>query len=161
MRRVWYITAAAVSVLAASGHSVRAQGVALHPYPELRLDALLGQPGALQLGVGVAIPMGTYARLAVIGAGGVASQDGETAGSARADVIMRFLLDPFRQERWGLSAGGGVSVRYDEGAGWRPFLALVLDLEGPRTGALSPAVQLGLGGGARIGVVLRASGSHR
>jgi hypothetical protein len=34
---------------------------------------------------------------------------------------------------------------------------LVADLEGRKRGAITPAIQIGLGGGARVGVVLRTS----
>jgi hypothetical protein len=64
-----------------------------------------------------------------------------------------------------LSAGGGLSVRYDQLASergrWRPLLALVVDLEGPRIGSVAPAIQLGLGGGARLGVILRGADPQR
>ena len=35
---------------------------------------------------------------------------GESEPVGRLDVLARFLLDPFRQSRWGFSAGGGVSL---------------------------------------------------
>ena len=71
-------------------------------------------------------------------------------------MIARFLFDPFRQQRWGFSAGGGVSVRARDGDRVRPFLVAVLDLEAPRSASgITPAIQLGLGGGVRIGMALR------
>ncbi len=104
-------------------------------------------------------------RVGVIGAGGTSWRDGQSAAaSARADVIGRFALDPFRERRWGLSAGGGLSVRYDQASvdrrqRWRALVAIVLDLEGPRAGSIAPALQLGLGGGLRGGVILRGAQS--
>ncbi|HEY7878050.1 MAG TPA: hypothetical protein VIC55_07485 [Gemmatimonadaceae bacterium] len=88
-------------------------------------------------------------------AGGAARDGGITTGSGRADAIVRFLLDPFGESRWGLSTGGGVSVRYDPRRGWREYLVVVADLEGPASKAMVPAVQVGLGGGVRVGLVLR------
>jgi hypothetical protein len=38
-----------------------------------------------------------------------------------------------------------------------PYLALVVDVEGKSRNGVSPALQIGLGGGARIGLVLRRS----
>jgi hypothetical protein len=141
----------------------RAQGQrAPGPEPELRVDALTDRTGtALQLGAGVDIPAGYYMRLGIVGAAGarVYDRDGSDSGTgatARVDLLARFLLDPFRQSRWGLSAGGGVSFRADRGRVGRPFLLTVLDLEGPRaSNGISPAFQLGLGGGVRLGAAIR------
>lgn len=139
--------------------ATRAQQTALRPHPELRTDAILGTVPAAQGGVGVVFPMGYYVRLTTTVAGGVSRVDGESVAGGRGDVLLRFLLDPFRESRWGLSAGGGASVRWEDRRGWRPFLAVVVDLEGPRSGGVSPAVQVGLGGGARVGLALRWSGA--
>ena len=80
------------------------------------------------------------------------------AASGRVDAIARFLLDPFREMPLGLSLGGGVSVPYASGdTATRPYLTAVVDIEGRRRGGLTPALQLGLGGGARVGLVLRTS----
>jgi len=74
----------------------------------------------------------------------------------RFDLLVRFLLDPFRQSRYGLSLGGGMSVRAEPGERARPLLLVAVDVEGRRTSSgVVPAVQVGLGGGARIGVILR------
>lgn len=136
------------------------------PRPELRVDYLGPRPHALQAGLGVNVPVGTYVRLGLIGAGGASWREDRAAGSARADVIARFAFDPFRERRWGLSAGGGLSVRYDGDAfvgrkRWRTLIALLIDLEGPRTGGVTPAFALGLGGGLRAGVILRGGGANR
>jgi hypothetical protein len=72
------------------------------------------------------------------------------------DFLARFLFDPFRQSRWGFSAGGGISLRATQETGVRPYMLVALDLEGPRTkGGVAPAFQLGLGGGVRVGMVMR------
>ena len=58
--------------------------------------------------MGVQIPMGYYVRVGLDGAVGVATGSVPSPGSradARADVLVRFLLDPFRQSAYGLSAG--------------------------------------------------------
>lgn len=123
--------------------------------PELRVDVLAPHPAAAQLGAGLEIPFGWYTRLGLVVGGGAARDSGIVVGSGRADAIVRFLLDPFRESRWGLSFGGGVSVRYEPLRGWREYLAVVADVEGPARGPVIPALQVGLGGGARIGLVLR------
>jgi hypothetical protein len=134
------------------------------PRVEARVDYLGPNPDVVHAGVAVNVPIGTYLRVSVVGAGGASWGEERRRGSMRADVLGRFLFDPFRERRWGLSAGGGLSVRYDQGnAGdrWRPLLALVLDLEGPRRGAIAPALQVGLGGGARVGFIIRGADPNR
>jgi hypothetical protein len=128
--------------------------------PQLRVDAIASRENtvALQLGLGAELPLGYYARAGVIGAGGVTFRNDVTTGSGRADVLVRFLLDPFRETNWGVSAGAGISVRYEPGLSpnkLTEFLVALIDVEGPRMRRVVPAVQVGLGGGWRAGLVLR------
>jgi hypothetical protein len=151
-------------ICSASAQRVSAQERA-RPRAEARLDYLGPNPHTVHAGLGVNVPFGTYLRMGVIGAGGASWKDSRAAASARADLLARFSFDPFRECAWALSAGGGLSVRYDQVEPgrdrWRPLLALVIDLEGPRTGSVAPAVQLGLGGGARFGVIIRGAARDR
>ncbi|HEY4131811.1 MAG TPA: hypothetical protein VGM50_14425 [Gemmatimonadaceae bacterium] len=150
-----------VCVLLAAALPLRAQSAQLASppiYEEYRIDAIANRDGALEAGAGITIPAGIYVRFAVDGAAGATWRDGGTRGSGRVDGIARFTLDPFREIPFALSLGGGVSVPYVAGdAHVRPLLAAVIDLEGRRHGNFTPAIQLGLGGGARIGFVLRTS----
>jgi hypothetical protein len=127
--------------------------------PELRLDVIAGHQPAVQLGAGAQIPMGYYVRVGLDGAVGVptgANAPSPRRPDARADLLVRFLLDPFRQSAYGLSLGGGLSARAEPGDRVRPRLLVAVDLEGRRSArGLVPALQVGLGGGARVGVVLR------
>lgn len=143
-----------LALLWASAGRAAAQSPARRLQPELRVDVLGPTPTAAQAGVGVVAALGYYVRLGVIGSAG-AALDAPSGASARADVIARFLLDPFHQSRWGISAGGGLSVRHDPGMGTRPRLALVLDVEPPGRGRWGTALQVGLGGGVRAGVGVR------
>lgn len=116
---------------------------------EGRLDAFAGEPWAVHAGLGATAPLGTYVRFGPVvalgtGAGGV---------SGRADLVARFTLDPFRERRWAPYAAGGVSWRFGEGA--RNALMLLAGMEGPARRGFAPAVELGLGGGFRAGVILR------
>lgn len=131
--------------------------------PELRADFLGGRRSSVQGAAGLDIPAGWYVRVGVLAGAGVSFRDAEpTRAAGRVDVLARFLLDPFRQSRWGFSAGAGVSLRAEQGDRVRPQLLVALDLEGPRTRrGLSPAVQVGLGGGARVGVAVRWGGRGR
>lgn len=128
--------------------------------PEVRGDVILGRQAAVQLGVGVQIPAGYYVRVGVDGAVGMRVHDTSLSTQhqldGRLDVLARFLLDPFRQTAYGLSLGGGMSLRAEQGDRVRPVLLVAVDLEGRRSmRGLVPAVQVGLGGGTRIGIVLR------
>jgi hypothetical protein len=127
-------------------------------YGEYRADAIIGRGTSAQAGLGAVFLMGTYVRTTVDAAGGATWRDDVTHASGRADVIARFLLDPFREARLGLSLGGGVSVPYASGdAHVRPFLTAVIDVEGRIRANVTPALQVGLGGGTRIGLALRTS----
>jgi hypothetical protein len=112
----------------------------------------------VQGGVGAVIPLGTYVRVGVDAAGGPTLHDGSSRAAGRIDAIGRFLLDPFREAPVGVSLGGGLSLAYVDGdKRVRPYLTAVVDIEGRRRGAVTPAFQVGLGGGTRVGVVLRTS----
>jgi hypothetical protein len=145
---------------------VRAQtGARARASAEARVDYLGPNPNTLHAGAGLNVPVGTYLRVGVIAAGGTSWDDARSGTSLRFDVIGRFTFDPFRERRWGLSAGGGLSVRYDHAVRgsrqWRPLLALVVDVEGRRLGSIAPALQLGLGGGARVGAIIRGADPNR
>jgi hypothetical protein len=127
-------------------------------YAEYRADAIVGRGTAAQVGAGAVMPLGIYVRLGVDAAGGATWRDHTTLASGLVDVVGRFLLDPFRETPLGLSFGGGVSVPYTDGdTRTRPYLTVVIDVEGRVHGPVTPAIQLGLGGGARIGIVLRTT----
>jgi hypothetical protein len=134
------------------------QSFHIPPYPELRVDAITGKGTTAQAGAGIVVPLGLYVRLALDGAAGATWRDGSSRASGRVDAITRFTLDPFRESPVALSLGGGITLPYVDGdAHLRPLLAAVVDLEGRRRGRFTPALQVGLGGGVRIGLVLRAS----
>ncbi|MEP6491431.1 MAG: hypothetical protein ABJF01_02050 [bacterium] len=150
---------ALVVLLACLGLASRASAQQRPPsYAEYRADAIVGGGTTAQAGVGAVIPFGVYARLGVDGAAGSTWRDGVARASGRVEAIGRFLLDPYREAPVGLSFGGGVSVPYvSRDVHLRPFLTAVVDIEGRMRGPVTPALQIGLGGGARIGLVLRGS----
>lgn len=131
--------------------------------PEFRTDVIAGYQPAVQVGLGAQLPLGTYVRLGAIGAAGIgigagARAEGTVTRGARVDLLGRFLLDPFRQSRLGLSLGGGLSVRAEQGDRARPWLLLAAEVEGRRMRrGIVPALQVGIGGGARVGLVLRGA----
>ena len=133
-----------------------AQGQAelqLRVTPELRADVIrINHHFGVEAGGGVQVPVGYYTRVGVIAAAGAVASN----ASGRLDVVARFLFDPFMQQRWGLSAGGGISFRARANDRVRPYLLTVIDLEGPHSATgLAPALQLGLGAGLRLGGALR------
>jgi hypothetical protein len=141
------------SALAAPLHS---QQPTTRLVPEVRVDAVGASPATVQGALGVEIPAGWYVRVGVIAGAGGSVEEGEQVAAGRLDILARFLLDPFRQSRWGFSAGGGVSLLAREGEQVRPQLLVALDLEGPRSSSgVSPSIQVGLGGGVRAGIGLR------
>ena len=152
--------AAAVMMAAAMAAPLHAQQPSTRLVPEVRVDAIGASPATVQGAVGVEIPAGWYVRVGVLAGAGASVDAGETGPAGRLDVLARFLLDPFRQSRWGFSAGGGISLLAREGEHVRPQLLVALDLEAPRAASgMSPSIQVGLGGGVRAGIGLRWSGS--
>jgi len=149
-----------VCVVGLLGSTARPAGAqnAPPPYAEYRADVIAGSGTTTEAGAGLVVPLDIYVRLGLDGALGSTWRDGATRGSGRVDGIARFLLDPFREVPVGLSLGGGVSVPYvvgDEHV--RPYLTAVIDVEGRMRGPVTPAIEVGLGGGTRVGFVLRAS----
>lgn len=155
------LVATFLALVLALAPAARAQQAARRVLPPIELrgdaiDARSTKNGTLQAGLGVNIPLGSYVRLELDGAGGVTRRDAADHHSGRGDAITRFLLDPFAESPWGLSIGGGMSVLFADGARTHAYLVVVADLEAPRVGGIVPAVQVGLGGGLRIGLVARA-----
>ena len=155
-RGPWVAAALTTAALAAP---LGAQQPTARLVPEVRIDAIGASPATVQGAIGVEIPAGYYVRVGVLAGAGASVEDGETAPAGRLDVLARFLLDPFQQSRWGFSAGGGISLLAREGDHVQPELLVALDLEGPRmANGVSPSIQLGLGGGLRVGMGLRWGG---
>jgi hypothetical protein len=152
--RYWWLTLVVLCAAASCAHSQ----LPTPAYSEYRGDGIVGRGTTAQAGLGAVFLMGTYVRTTLDAAAGATWHYDETRASGRADVIARFLLDPFREARFGLSLGGGVSVPYTSGETHvRPFLTAVVDVEGRILGNVTPAIQVGLGGGTRIGIALRTS----
>ena len=152
-------TLASIAMLAASVPA-SAQQPSIPVVPELRIDVLGADPTSVQAAVGVEIPAGYYVRVGLLaGAGATIEPDGASRAAGRVDLLARFLVDPFRQSRWGFSAGAGLSLRANPGETVSPDIFVAIDLEGRRSrSGFTPSVQVGLGGGVRGGIGLRWSG---
>ena len=127
---------------------------------EARVDALAGPPAGGQIGVGANVAAGYYIRIGLDAAAGVSSRDGAAVLSGRVDLASRFLLDPFKEFAWAPYAGAGITAQWDQRGERRADLLLLVGLEGPAHAGWRTAVELGLGGGARLGVVLRRARSN-
>jgi hypothetical protein len=123
--------------------------------PELRADAAVGHALVVLAGAGLVTDAGFSTRLAATLGGGLATTGGDPRGVLEGTLVARYLLDPMRQSRRGLYAGGGVGGRAQEGAPPRWFLVGLVGIEGRGAGAFTPALELGVGGGVRVGLVLR------
>lgn len=126
------------------------------PQWEARVDHTTARVQAAHVGVGVNIRAGWYARVG----GGLAlgAAEGPNAAwraSQRADLSVRFLLDPFEEHPRGFYGGAGITARRDGGAPIDARLLLLFGAEGRPVRGVMPAVELALGGGFRVGVVLR------
>lgn len=124
---------------------------------ELRLDAIFARSSAVQASYGFTVPASLYVRSGLVAGIGV----GRHGVEGRTDLIARFSLDPFRQSRWAPYAGAGLSGRYrsELDGGSRAYLLVFVGFEGPlplgeRAGWV-PALEVGLGGGGRVGVIMR------
>ncbi len=131
--------------------SVRAQSI------EGRIDAIAAGPAAIHAGVGFTVPMGTYVRSGFDGAIG-SSRNGI---SGRVDGFARFHLDPLRQHKWAPYGGGGLTARFDDNRATRYYLLVFLGIDGPVANKLSASIEAGLGGGGRIGVIVRQAAERR
>lgn len=126
-------------------------------YPELRADAFFASGTTVQGGAGIVVPAGAYVRVGLDGGAGESWRHGSSFASGRVDVVARFLLDPLRENSVAFSFGGGLSEPIDRDGFRTPYLTIVMDVEGRRRGGFTPALEVGLGGGARVGFVLRRS----
>lgn len=122
---------------------------------EARADFIDARSTLVQGAVGLTIPASTYTRLTLLAAAGGSWRDGRSGTSARLDATARFVLDPLRAQRWSAYGGGGVSALYDDRDEWRPLIMFFAGLEGPAGRGVVPALEVGLGGGLRVGVALR------
>jgi hypothetical protein len=120
--------------------------------PELRVDGIFARRAEVHAGLGASVPLGGYVRAELVGA--VGAREGEAPGrTGRVDLVARFLLDPYRELRWGAYGAGGASQRL--GPGGRTYLVAAIGIEAPPVRGWLPTFELGLGGGARVGLIAR------
>jgi hypothetical protein len=149
------LAALAVAAVALPLTARAAAAQRLAPRPELRVDGAVGPHGAVLAGAGLAVDAGRAARIALLAGGGAGRVRGRWEPAGEAQLVGRFLLDPFRQAPRGVYVGAGVGARVVRRDAPRWLLLGVVGLEPPARGPLVPAVELGLGGGVRAALVLR------
>jgi hypothetical protein len=128
--------------------------------PLARVDAVAATHAALQAGVGVSLPAGSYLRTEITAAAGGARWDEGVRLAGRVDAAARFVIDPFAESPRAVHAIGGVSAMYD-GREWQPRLMAGLGVEGRRHGPVRWSTELVVGGGVRVGVVARRTRPNR
>ena len=143
------------------------------PLPRLMNEGIVNErwsrSNAIELGWSLIIPASPYIRCHLTAAGGYIRRDQLWMRESRYEGTVRFLLDPFRQAHYGLSFGGGVGMTNSDGLfgqpnflgvrfqTWRPFLVTYADLELRKSAGLTPALQVGLGSGIRLGFLIRSA----
>ena len=151
----------AVVSLAAWTTPIEAQSTSKRAPPntaiEGRVDAIISNRSTAQAGIGLSMFAGTYVRT---GVGGAVGGNGQGV-TGRVDGFARFHRDPFRQSRWAPYGGGGLSGRFDAGSRPRAFVLIFAGIDGPVRNGLTTSFEIGLGGGARIGVILRQAVAER
>ena len=133
---------------------------------EFRYEALVARRATYAFDIGVAHPLSNYARAAIWAGGGGPLEDFPNGTEApdyilRAEGAVRFLLDPFAERAKGFYAGAGMGIRWDPHSSGKEYLFLLFGVEGRPMSKpvwrmrLLPAVELGLGDGARLAFVIR------
>ena len=143
-------------------HEQPARLISLLPQWEFRQDVTVARDPGTHLGVGLNVRADYYVRLGVaLSAGAVRRADDAWVGAPRLDLTARYLLDPFGDRPRGWYGGGGVSVVQRPGESATAALQLLVGLEGRRGSKITPSVEVGVGGGVRVGVVLRRTRQTR
>jgi len=150
----WIAASIVVEIAAPAQASGQAYRFAPVTQPEIRTELSVTSQAVASVGAGVNVPAGYYVRVGT----GVAlgrALGADPGNVVRADVTVRFLADPFAESRWGPYAGGGVAVDWRHGRSGRAALTLVVGTDLPGRTGWRPALELGVGDGARIAVVFR------
>ena len=158
MRAALPLALAAATSLAGPAQAQRLRGPGGYRL-ESRLEVIAARHATYAIGPGVAYPLSSYARAAVWVTGGGPIGDGGTDDDvdglvARAEGVVRFHLDPFKERERGFYAGAGIGVRWMSHVSGTEYLMLQFGLE-RKVGKAIAAVELGVGDGARLAIVVR------
>ncbi len=127
--------------------------------PEVRLDAIVAEERqTYQLGLGAFRSVGRAVRLGLVVGGGVAARDGDddegARAAGRAELVGRFVLRASATGRPRLYLGAGAGATWVASEPGRGLAHLLVGAQGGGR-RWEHAVELGLGGGVRLGVALR------
>lgn len=144
----------AVAGVAVARHAPAQQAPGPTLRPSVAATAIIGTHTLGLVSAGLERDAGLYARLGLTaGVGASVTGNGRAVGEIAATG--RFLLDPLRQSSRGVYATGGLALRVERAARPRALVLAGLGVEGRPLGRIVPAVEAGVGGGARVSVVLR------
>ena len=125
---------------------------------EVRVDGILAsRVTTVHLGVGGTRLVARNLELQLVIGGGTAFRRALSgkATAGRADLLARFAPLPADRQRWGAYVSGGVSALVERGTRGRAVLALLVGIEGGRARETRNFVELGVGGGVRVGAGVR------
>jgi hypothetical protein len=156
VNRTGWTTALACHLLAGTvASTAESQAPSRQALPELRIDASSGTVSSAQVGLGLRFPVGTYFRLAVIGAAGVAWDRHDRGHAARLELQGRFHLDPYRETRFGLYGIGGLAASHNPMAKFQARIVAGAGVELPTDDESAIAIEAALAGGVRLSLVWR------
>ena len=89
---------------------------------EWRIEGVAGRDAALVTGAGFHVGLIPSVRAGLSAATGVRFGEDGGRSASRGDLLVRFLLDPYRQSRYGISIGGGAALSNVQDGDWRPYL---------------------------------------
>ncbi len=133
------------------------QRVSATPQLEARFDGIVSPGGGALAGVGLNVRAGWYARVGLAASVGAMRASGAWQATQRLDATARFLFDPFAEGRRAFYAGAGLGVQRSASGEVRGLLLGIIGVEGPPRGRMLPSLEATIGGGARVGVVLRST----
>ncbi len=125
---------------------------------EVRVDGIAARHvTTVHLGVGGTRVLSRNLEIQLVIAGGTAFRDGSSDNPAagRGDLLARFAPLPADRQRWSAYVAGGLSALVERGTSGRAVLALLVGMEGGRARETRTFVELGVGGGVRLGAGVR------
>jgi hypothetical protein len=121
---------------------------------EVRVDGIAAsRVTTVHLGVGATRVVSRNLEVQIVIGAGSAFRDGSSddAAAGRADLLARFAPIPGDRQRWSAYVAGGLSALVERGTRGRAVLALLVGMEGGRARETRSFLELGVGGGVRLG----------
>ena len=125
---------------------------------EVRVDGIAAsRANSVHLGVGATRVVSRNLELQLVLGAGSAFREGssDNVAAGRGDLLARFAPLPTDPQRWSAYVAGGLSALVERGTRGRAVLALLVGIEGGRARETRSFVELGVGGGLRLGAGVR------